>query len=702
MKEHDAIDTTLYGAAALVVISGLLCATDLLLAVRGALWVTLAIGVTGIPASLAMRRHGFNSRRVNQVVTLLSLVGGVLLVAASTNPVRRYGPNLMLSPDLDRQVLAFLIRCIAWILACRAWTLLKDVDLLMTIGFGLSMFILLAIVEPDGLVVSCLLPFIAGSLYLVLRCQRLALRRRVDEVVGRAEAVSWRHDTRTLGSLGVWVAALSIAGSLMLSGLELPSRIATVIGMKVAARLATYIAKYQTSRLAEGVDPTMDVGDVTGGLNELPLFQVEGPGGALWRGNVYPDYDGHRWRWSGQTVFKGQEAVIGTNRYKLARDPELPPPPFNVYKFTRLSEIGGQVYTVNGAHSVELQANKLMVHANGSVTVVPTLRPGTTYKVYASRVSNRQRKVDATLDPKERKRCLSLPVGLNPKVSELAHQIAADAKDDESKLDALMQWFGDHKSYTLHPVAVPWRQEATEYFLFHMRSGWCRHFASSMAVMGRTLGIPTRIVTGYANGEATEANTVLVKGKDAHAWLEAWLPGHGWVEFDPTGMAIEELTGLAAVFNRGRERWRALVAWIWPHRGWVLAVLLALAGAATGLWWRRQRSAAVTVQRRARARQRSRGLADRWLRTLTRQLRRVGVVRSPVETELALAARGAKVVPWLAQELRDLAELVSSGRFGAQPLSREAIAHGEATLATLRRRLRRPPQPAAGTNSSDA
>ena len=76
------------------------------------------------------------------------------------------------------------------------------------------------------------------------------------------------------------------------------------------------------------------------------------------------------------------------------------------------------------------------------------------------------------------------------------------------------------------------------------KAGYCVHFASTMAMMARTLGIPSRIVTGYAPGSATgisvpgsdgtTLNEFTVSSRNAHAWPELYFPGAGWVAFEPT------------------------------------------------------------------------------------------------------------------------------------------------------------------------
>src|SRR5438067_7353869 len=89
-------------------------------------------------------------------------------------------------------------------------------------------------------------------------------------------------------------------------------------------------------------------------------------------------------------------------------------------------------------------------------------------------------------------------------------------------------------SYTLelpsHEVPDPLAN-----FLFVRRKGHCEYFASAMAVMLRTRGIPSRVVTGFQSGVMNPVNGWLIlRASDAHSWVEAWVDGWGWMTFDPT------------------------------------------------------------------------------------------------------------------------------------------------------------------------
>jgi hypothetical protein len=74
-----------------------------------------------------------------------------------------------------------------------------------------------------------------------------------------------------------------------------------------------------------------------------------------------------------------------------------------------------------------------------------------------------------------------------------------------------------------------------DHFLFDMREGYCNYYASAMAVMARSLGIPARLAAGYARGDwERDAAAYRVRQHHSHAWVEVFLPRFGWIEFEPT------------------------------------------------------------------------------------------------------------------------------------------------------------------------
>jgi protein-glutamine gamma-glutamyltransferase len=130
---------------------------------------------------------------------------------------------------------------------------------------------------------------------------------------------------------------------------------------------------------------------------------------------------------------------------------------------------------------------------------------------------------------------LQLP-RLDPRIRPLALKITSGESKPFDKAVALENYLQTHYGYTLQ---LPGREAASRdpiaYFLFVRRQGHCEYFASAMAVMLRAIGIPARVVNGFSGGEFNDINSrYVIRASDAHSWVDAYLPGQGWVEFDPT------------------------------------------------------------------------------------------------------------------------------------------------------------------------
>ena len=137
-------------------------------------------------------------------------------------------------------------------------------------------------------------------------------------------------------------------------------------------------------------------------------------------------------------------------------------------------------------------------------------------------------------------RYLQLPESLPDRVTELATEITEDQNSLYEKAKKIERYFRQSGfSYSQQFAAIP--EGDTDYvdqFLFDTKVGYCDNFSSSMVVMLRSQGIPARWVKGFTAGEViqTENNraTYEVTNNNAHSWVEAYFPGVGWINFEPT------------------------------------------------------------------------------------------------------------------------------------------------------------------------
>lgn len=136
-----------------------------------------------------------------------------------------------------------------------------------------------------------------------------------------------------------------------------------------------------------------------------------------------------------------------------------------------------------------------------------------------------------------------LPDALPPRVVQLAQQITADKTSAYDKAKAIEQYLRSNYRYQTEDIPYPAdNQDFVDQFLFDTKEGYCDHFSTSMVVMARAVGLNARWVKGFTDGEMDlsanlpdkEMTKYVVRNKNAHSWPEVFIPGTGWVPFEPT------------------------------------------------------------------------------------------------------------------------------------------------------------------------
>ncbi|MBE7373067.1 transglutaminase TgpA family protein [Pseudomonas lopnurensis] len=331
-----------------------------------------------------------------------------------------------------------------------------------------------------------------------------------------------------------------------------------------------------------------------------------------------------------------------------------------------------------------------------------------------------QARREAGSAPRSLERALQLPEQGNPRSRAWAAQLRRSARTPQAVVDALLVHFNRQPyRYTLTPPPVG--THIVDDFLFDTRSGFCAHYAGAMTFVLRAAGIPARVVAGYQGGEVNPAGNYLsVRQFDAHAWVEYWVAGRGWVSVDPTFQVAPERVeqGLEQALaseqsflaeepmsllryrdigwlNEWRLRWDSLnygwQRWVLNYRGeqqlqvlqrWfgrldgqalglglVAAVALLVGVLALLLFkpWRRESD----VQQR---------LFQRFERLLARH----GVWRQAGEGARSFAARAASMLPGQAAAIVEFVRLYEQQRYAQQPAAADELARA---LRRLRRAL---------------
>lgn len=132
-------------------------------------------------------------------------------------------------------------------------------------------------------------------------------------------------------------------------------------------------------------------------------------------------------------------------------------------------------------------------------------------------------------------RYLALPDTVTARTIELALDVTDQYDNPYAKARALEQFIRATMIYDVNVTAPPDDVDIVDYLLFERQRGYCEYSASAMTVMLRAIGIPARVVVGYAPGtyDGDRAGFVYLQS-DAHAWTEVYFPGYGWIPFEPT------------------------------------------------------------------------------------------------------------------------------------------------------------------------
>ena len=281
-----------------------------------------------------------------------------------------------------------------------------------------------------------------------------------------------------------------------------------------------------------------------------------------WRGIVLTNFDGHRWFTPAY-----DERVVDSNgegEYWLDSGP-LPPKSVPI-RYTVLMEpiatdaifVAPRAHTLRGHFQNETSGTGglprhgyLLEDMTGSVFNPSHNNSKIRYEGSSNLVAATPRDLRAVpfsyTQPFFRP-YLQLPP-LDRRIKALADQITASSANAYDKAANIQRYLIAHYAYTLD-LSGTHGQDPLADFLFVRRAGHCEYFASAMTIMLRAEGIPARYATGFSPGEYNDiGGDYIIRESDAHAWVEVYFPGYGWITFDPTPPGNGRRAGLFDRFN---------------------------------------------------------------------------------------------------------------------------------------------------------
>ncbi|MEO8906041.1 MAG: DUF3488 and transglutaminase-like domain-containing protein [Polyangiaceae bacterium] len=313
----------------------------------------------------------------------------------------------------------------------------------------------------------------------------------------------------------------------------------------------------------------------------------------------------------------------------------------------------------------------------------------------------------APLSAADRSRYLTVPVDLPPRINELAHTWVGSASDPRLEARLIESRLRHDYRYDVDSPSGAAKNPLYD-FLFVSKRGHCEFYSTAMAVMLRTLGVPTRNVTGFIGGTYNRfARSYAVRQGDAHSWVEVYLADTGWTRFDPTppasaapqsditgvlafvrdfieastqrwnrhviGYDLKQQVGLLKSMHKGfsalRDRPGTLGRMLSSPRATLLAIVGLIAAVYAAVWLMRRRKALSPAARAATERETLAREVVELYRQLEAALAARGVPRPtgtpPRAHAAALAAMGHPV----GSEALALTERYLAARFGGSPLT---------------------------------
>ena len=382
---------------------------------------------------------------------------------------------------------------------------------------------------------------VVATLRAPQRWARTAAAQRPVPTMGRARAVA--------------VLAISWAAVAMLFATQLPRA-----SRAVERRVAHYFEGYEAPDDYVGFSSNLQLGSTRGMLKSSKVvMRIDGARVEYLRGAVLDAYDARHQRWSSTLDDQRVDLAAATpqdgtsTRIRMARSARV------------AHGVEARWFLPAGACDLRAESGHVKVDLGGIAHPDPP--------TLANEISFRS---GASCGPGDAARALPVPVQpsnldleLTPKLRAQLAPIAAGwtpgLTTDRAKLDAIALQLGRF-GYSLEVKRNRGVDAVIDLLNIH-REGHCELFASAMALLGRTQGIPTRVVSGY---RASEINPItglaVVRERNAHTWVEAWVDGR-WDTWDPTPMvemaARPQSTGWENATEVLASSWDSVVITLW-------------------------------------------------------------------------------------------------------------------------------------------
>ncbi|UCE86198.1 MAG: DUF3488 domain-containing protein [Deltaproteobacteria bacterium] len=288
---------------------------------------------------------------------------------------------------------------------------------------------------------------------------------------------------------------------------------------------------------------------------------------AYWRGLAFDHFDGRTW----SVTQASREPIPAIAQRTIDLAPGRPASNL-VQRIVREPMEMGVLFGLGEPRGLRGVRSRIERDANGNLYALGSAAVRVDYTLRSRLVDGvREALAGAAAvapEPDDADRFVALPP-LSPEVRALALRITERASSDAERAAALEGHLRRTGRYSDEPPRLEPgdRRSPVEVFLFGGLAGHCEYFATAMAVLARSIGLPARLVTGFAGGRANPlGGFVELAHADAHAWVEIHFDGAGWVRFDPTPLNLRLRPELAhSVGERLLEIASAIEYWYYDR-----------------------------------------------------------------------------------------------------------------------------------------
>ena len=515
------------------------------------------VGLVAIGGALALSLTGSLPGRAQ----LAALIVGATVVAgavALTTPSAPADPSLQhhlrqLADELvvwvravtagrqatDNRLFLLLLSEVAWVLGCvSTWLLVQRQRVWLPVTAGVLSVLLVLMPFPS--LFGYAVVQVVAALVLAARVN-LQQQRATWTVAGLAEPVTLSRRALVVGvpvsvalvGLG-WLAPTTLTAQASAAAptplrdawLKTQGQFYRMFGGLRSANLAS-LSGFSSALALHG----------SFHLADTPVLEIAAALPQYWRAVVYDQYTGHGWLSShpGESRTLPADALIEQNPPLQSRA--------NLSQTITVLQPRGN-YFVGAAQPVRFNRPALLqffapetADANNLIAAISPdiLGPGSQYTVTSSvstASADQLREAGREYPSDIRQRYLALP-SIPREVRRLAFRLTARATNPYDQAVAVETYLKT-LTYSLDVPVPPADRDGVDYFLFVTREGYCDYFASAMAVLLRSVRLPTRVVSGYATGQKQSADAYLVRDAHAHTWTEVYFPDYGWIPFDPS------------------------------------------------------------------------------------------------------------------------------------------------------------------------